>query len=178
MNLDERTINSKQIYDGRVVKLYLDDVELADGKKTIRECIRHSGGAAVLFIKDNKIAMVKQFRYPYGKAIYEIPAGKIDKGENPENTARRELEEETGYTAKTLKFMFKLYPTPGYTDEIIYVYYAEDAEFTHVHLDEGENLNCEFLPVEEVERMCKEGEICDAKTLCAVYKYLLEQKIN
>lgn len=175
MELDEKTIDSRQIYDGRVVKLYVDDVELSDGKRTIRECIRHSGGAAVLFIKDNKIALVKQFRYPYGEAIYEIPAGKIDKGEDPENTARRELEEETGYTVKYLKFMFKLYPTPGYTDEKLYVYYAEEAEFTHVHPDEGEHLNCEFVPIDRVEAMCRAGEICDAKTLCAVYKYLLDK---
>ncbi len=176
MKLDEITLESKRIYDGKILKLDLDTVELPDGSEAKRECVRHSGGAAVLFVNDGKIALVKQYRYLYGEAIYEIPAGKVEERESSEISAMRELEEETGYRAKNLQFLFKLYPTPGYTDEIIYVYFTNEATFMGQKLDEGEFLNCEFVEVDRVLKMIERGEICDAKTVSAVYKYLYEKK--
>lgn len=175
MDFKEEKISSKLIYDGKILSLYVDEVKLPNGKHSKRECIRHCGGACVLFIKDGKIALVKQYRYLYGKEIYEIPAGKIDKGEQPDIAAQRELKEETGYKAE-VKHLLDIYPTPGYTDEIIHIYLAQGGEYVGKNLDEGEFLNCEFFTVEEVLNMIESGEICDAKTVSAVYKYLYERK--
>ena len=138
--------------------------------------IEHPGGASVLCVVDGKIALVRQFRYAYGEAIYEIPAGKLDKDEDPMLAAGRELGEETGLVAERLELMFVLYPTPGYTNEKIYIYEASGVTLGKQHLDEGEFLNVVFLPVEEVARMIERGEIRDAKTIVAVQSYLLKNK--
>ncbi len=174
MNLTEKTINSQTKYDGKIIKLNVDEVELPDGTKSYREYVRHSGGAAVLFVKDGKVLLVRQFRYAYGKSIYEIPAGKIDSGEDPLCAAARELEEETGYRPK-LVHMIDLYPSPGYTDEVIHIYKAVSVEFAKQKLDDGEFLNTEFIGIEEVMEMIDKGEINDAKTVAAIYKYLAEK---
>lgn len=171
MNLTEKKFNSRTVFDGKILKVQVDEVELPDGNKSVRECVRHSGGAAVLLIKQNKVLLVKQFRYLYGKAIYEIPAGKLNSGEDAAKAAARELEEETGYKA-CLKPLFKLFPSPGYTDEVINVFYAETFEYAGQKLDEGEFLNCEFIGLDKVIEMIERNEICDAKTVAAVYKYL------
>ncbi|MGN0817851.1 MAG: NUDIX domain-containing protein [Candidatus Coproplasma sp.] len=173
MKTEEKKIRSTRIYDGKILALDVDEVELPDGKPAKRECVRHSGGAAALFIKDGRIALVKQFRYLYGKEIYEIPAGKLNQGEDPKVSALRELEEETGYRASDARLFAVIYPTPGYTDEIIHVYFVEDAEYVGNRLDEGEFLNCYFIDIKEVEKMIDGGEITDSKTIVAVYKYLL-----
>lgn len=174
MNLTEKKISSKLVYDGKILKLHLDEVELPDGTQAKRECVRHCGGAAVLFIKDGAVALVKQFRYLYGKEIYEIPAGKIDVGEKPETAALRELQEETGYRAKGAQKLLEIYPTPGYTDEIIHIYLIKDAEYVGEKPDEDEFLQCEFKPLDEVLKLIEIGEICDAKTVAAIYKYKAE----
>lgn len=171
MNLEEKTISSETKYLGRIITLNVDSVELPDGSLSEREIIHHSGGAAVLLIKDGAVLLVKQFRYAYGKVIYEIPAGKLNKGEDSLIAAARELEEETGYRAKLVR-MFDLYPSPGYTDEVIYVYFAESYEFTAQKLDDGEFLNCEFITFDKVLQMIESGEICDAKTVSAIYRYI------
>ncbi len=172
MNLFEKRLDGKTVYDGKIIKLNVDSVELPDGKTALREYINHSGGAAVLYVKDNKVLLVRQFRYAYGKEIYEIPAGKLTKGENPAIAAKRELEEETGFVAENLKELFKLYPTPGYTDEIIYVYLAENCTHTQSRPDEDEFVEYSFMDINEVRKKIESGEICDAKTVAAVYKYL------
>ena len=175
MNLQEKKITGKTLYDGKIISLNLDEVELPDGSTSFREYVKHSGGAAILLIKDNKVLLVKQFRYAYNKEIYEIPAGKLNKDEDPKVAATRELEEETGYKAE-LVHMADIYPTPGYTDEIIHIYHAQKYEFVGQKLDEGEFLNCQFIDIETVLKMIESGEIADAKTIIAVYKYLLSQK--
>ena len=149
----------------------MDEVQLPDGKRAVRECVRHCGGAAVLLVEDGKVALVKQHRYLYGKDIYEIPAGKLDEGEEPSKGAARECEEETGYRAEVEKFL-EIYPSPGYTDEVIHIFLAKNARFVGQRTDEGEFLTCEFLPLEKVVEMIESGEICDAKTVAAIYKYL------
>lgn len=172
MNFCEKRLGGEVIYEGKVLKLNVDTVELPNCRTTKREYINHSGGAAVLYVENNKILLVRQFRYAYGKVIYEIPAGKLEKGENPAVTAKRELEEETGYITKNLKELFKLYPTPGYSDEIIYVYLAENCVQGNSNPDADEFIDCEFIEIEKVCKMIECGEICDAKTVAAVYKYL------
>lgn len=175
MDFKEEKISSKLIYEGKILSLYVDEVKLPNGKQSKRECVRHCGGACVLFVKEGKIALVRQYRYLYGKEIYEIPAGKMDSGEQPDIAAQRELKEETGYKAE-VKHLLDIYPTPGYTDEIIHIYLAQGGEYVGEKLDEGEFLNCQFFTVEEVLEMIESGEICDAKTVSAVYKYLYENK--
>lgn len=174
MDLKEEKISSRLVYGGKILSLFVDEVTLPDGKRSKRECVRHSGGAAVLFIKGGKIALVSQYRYLYGKVLYEIPAGKIDGEETPSVAAERELREETGYVAE-VKPLLKIYPSPGYTDEVINVFIAECGEFVGESLDEGEFLNCTFHSVDEVLKMIESGEITDAKTVSAVYKYLYEK---
>ena len=174
MNLQEKKLKSKTVYDGKIIKLEVDEVELPDGKTSFRECVRHSGGAAVLLVKDGKVLLVKQFRYLYGKPIYEIPAGKLNYGEDPQLAATRELEEETGFKAK-LAHLLDIYPTPGYTDEIIHIYLAQSYVVTKQNLDEGEFLNYCFIDIEDVLQMIENGEISDAKTIIALYKYLLKK---
>lgn len=177
MNFKEETISSQLIFKGKILSLYVDSVRLPDGRQSKRECVRHHGGACVLFIKEGKIALVKQYRYLYGKEIYEIPAGKMDEGEQPDIAAQRELKEETGYKAE-VKHLLDIYPTPGYTDEVIHIYIAENGEYVGEKLDEGEFLNCQFFAIDDVLKMIESGEICDAKTVSAVYKYLYETNKN
>ena len=177
MKLKESKITSKLLYDGKIMKVFLDDVRLPDGEKSKREYIRHCGGAAVLFIKDGCVALVKQYRYAYATEMYEIPAGRIDEGEEPETAAIRELEEETGYRAAKVEKLFEIYPSPGYTDEIIHIYKVIQADFVGEKLDEGEFLNCEFIPLKKVVKMIEKRDICDAKTVCAIYKYIADNSI-
>ena len=174
MNLQEKKLKSETVYSGKIVTLEVDEVELPDGKISRRECVRHSGGAAVLLIKDEKVLLVKQFRYLYGKPIYEIPAGKLNSGEDPQIAAARELEEETGFKAQ-LSHLLDIYPTPGYTDEIIHIYFAEKYEVTKQKLDEDEFLNYYLIDISKVLQMIEIGEINDAKTIIAIYKYLLKK---
>lgn len=170
MNLTEKKLSSRTVYDGKILKLTVDEVQLPDGNKSVRECVRHCGGAAVLLVLGGKVALVKQHRYLYGKDIYEIPAGKLEAGEEPSKGAARECEEETGYRAEMEKLL-EIYPSPGYTDEVIHIFLAKNARFVGSHTDDGEFLTCEFIPLKKVVEMIERGEICDAKTVAAVYKY-------
>lgn len=176
MELTEKTVQKNYVYRGKIISVRCDDAVLPDGRPCKRELVEHSGGACVLCVRGGKIALVKQFRYAYGKEILELPAGKINPDEPPEACASRELSEETGLNVRNLELWHTLYPTPGYTNEKIYIYYARNVEEGNAHLDEGEFLNVVYLPVEEVLSMIARGEICDAKTIVAVYRYALEQQ--
>lgn len=171
MGFNEKKLSGKTVYGGKILNLDVDEVELCDGSVSKREVVRHSGGAAVLLVENGKVLLVKQFRYPYGREMYEIPAGRINAGESPLNAAKRELEEETGCKAE-LSLLAEIYPSPGYTDEIIYVFIAENSTRSRQNPDRGEFLTAEFIPLGRVEKMAERGEICDAKTLVAIYKYL------
>ena len=170
MKLEEKTLSSQQVYDGKVVKVFRDDVEISDGHKSFREVVRHSGGIVIFAIKKDgkkeKILFVKQFRYPMKKVLIELPAGKLEIGEDPFLAAKRELEEETGYCAKKWTDLGYVYTSPGYSDEKLYLYKAEDLEFTQCHPDEGEILQPLEIEYEEAKEMIYKGEINDAKTLC------------
>ncbi len=176
MSFFEKKIAGKRIYEGKILNLEVDEVKLPDGSVSSRECVRHHGGAAVLYVYDGKVLLVKQFRYLYGKEIYEIPAGKLEKDEAPQETAARELREETGYVADDMVPFLKLYPTPGYTDEVIHIYLAKNCRLDSQKLDEGEFLNVRFVKMNDVLKMIESGEICDAKTVSGIYKYLYENK--
>lgn len=176
MKLEEKKVSSNTVYSGKILRLDVDEVELPDGKPAVRECVRHTDGAAALFIRDGKVALVRQYRYLYGEELYEIPAGKLERGEDARLSAMRELEEETGYRAASAKRLLDIYPTPGYTDEVIHIYLIDGAVYTAQRLDEGEFLNVEFLPLCEVLSLIESGAIKDAKTVCAVLKYVSSLK--
>lgn len=170
MKLSETTLNSQKVYEGKIITVYKDDVELSDEHKSFREVVRHSGGVVILAIKDDKILFVRQFRYPMKSVLLELPAGKLEYGEDPFLAAQRELEEETGYNAEKWTDLGYVYSSPGYSDEKLYLYKAEDLHFVGCHLDIGEILEPLELQKSEVLNMLKNGEICDAKTLCAILK--------
>lgn len=170
MEFTEKTINSELIFDGRVVKLYKDSVELSTGQKTFREVVKHSGGVVILAFKGDKILLVKQFRYPMKEVMLELPAGKLEQGEDPFEAAKRELEEETGYCANKWTDLGYVYTSPGYSDEKLYLYKAEDLEFTHCHPDEGEIIQAFEYKYNDVLKMIDNGQINDAKTLCALLR--------
>lgn len=178
MQLEEKTVRKNYIYRGKIINVRCDDAELPNGRPCRREIVEHPGGACVLCVKDGKVALVKQFRYAYGEAIYEIPAGKLNEGEDPMLAAERELGEETGMIADELVLRFVLYPTPGYTNEKIFIYEALGVREGKQHLDEGEFLNVEFVPIEVALEMVENGVICDAKTIVALQRYALERKMS
>ncbi len=173
MDYIEKTVKANYIFKGKILTLRCDDAQLPDGKPCMREFIEHNGGACALYVKGDKVLLVRQYRYPYGESLYEIPAGKLDIGEEPIKAAARELEEEGGIKAKALKLLYVMYPSPGYTNEKIYIYQATDVEETQAHLDEEEYLDVEYIPLEKVKEMLKNGEITDAKTIIALQAYLL-----
>lgn len=175
MKFKETTVNKNYLYKGRIINLRNDDVILPNGKPAKREIIEHSGGSTILCVQDGKVLMVKQFRYAYGEEIWELPAGKLNKGEDPKETARRELEEECGVLAKDLTLLFIVYPTPGYTEEIIRIYSAENLKNTQQNLDEDEFLSVKWIEIPTLKQMVESGEIKDAKTLIALL-WLFSQK--
>lgn len=173
MDLFEKKISSKLIHSGDFLVLNKDTVLLPNGKTSTREFVTHPGAACVVAVdEDDNILMVKQYRYPVSKVMYEVPAGKLDSGEEPINCARRELEEETGYKANNFDLIGSLYPAPAYSNEIIYIYLATKLTKTNMSLDEDEFLVCEKIKISKVLEMIMNGQITDAKTQIAVLKYL------
>ncbi len=173
----EKKISSKNVFKGKLLDVYLDEVKCLDGTKSTRELIRHCKASCVLaFTSDNKVVMERQYRYPYDEVLYELPAGKCDKDEDPKVTALRELEEETGYKANKIKYLGMIYPSCAYTDEIIYCYLAENLVKAKTHLDAGEFLEVEFLSLEEVLKLIKEDKINDAKTIATIAYYLIDKQ--
>ena len=171
MKKEEKTLKSKVIYDGRILRLNCDDVITSKGVKTKREVVHHNGGVCVLAMLDGKIPMVKQFRYSYGEEMFELPAGKLEKGEDSYTAGLRELEEEVGLKANKLTSLGCMYPSCGYTNEIIYLYKAENVTKTQIHLDPDEDLDVYYFTLEEISNMILKNEIRDAKTICLIYKY-------
>ncbi len=178
MQLEERTVSKNYIYRGKIINVRCDDAQLPDGHPCRREMVEHPGGAAVLCVRDGKVALVRQFRYAYQECIYEIPAGKLGEGEDPIEAAERELGEETGLIADELVLLYVLYPTPGYTNEKIFIYEAVGVREGKQHLDEEEFLNVEYIPVKKALSMIEDGEICDGKTIVALQHYALHHKVR
>lgn len=176
MDYVEKTVEKHYVYEGKIIKVRRDEAILPNGKPCIRELVEHSGGASVLYIEDGKVLLVRQFRYAYGESVYEIPAGKLEYGEDSKAAAARELEEEAGVKAGRLELLFTLYPTPGYTNEKIYIYRAYEGEKVQAHLDEGEFLDAAYIPLERAKEMLANGELKDGKTIVALQAYFLSEK--
>jgi ADP-ribose pyrophosphatase len=180
-NLEEKTLQSEEIFSGKVISLHLQDVELPNGKQSKREIIKHPGAVAILAITDDqKIVMVEQFRKALERTIVEIPAGKLEKEEEPSLCARRELEEETGYECENLDLLTSFYTSPGFADEIVHVYLATGLtkKENSAALDEDEFVNLEELTLEEALRYVKEQKIYDAKTIYAVQYLQLQEALK
>ncbi len=174
MNLNEKTVKKNYIYNGRIINVRKDDAQLPNGKPCIREVVEHPGGVCIAALTDeNELLFVRQFRYPYMEVIAELPAGKLEIGEDPFESGKRELEEETGCIAETYIDLGKFYPTPGYCGEIIHLYAAKNLTFTKQKLDEDEFLNVERIPLEKAVEMVLNNELRDGKTQAAVLKVKL-----
>ena len=175
MDYIEKVVKKNYVYEGKIIKVRCDDAELPNGQPCKREIIEHSGGACVLYVENGAVLLVRQYRYAYGESVYEIPAGKLEMGEDPMLAAARELEEEAGVKAGRLELLFVNYPTPGYTNEKIYIYRAKNGERTQTNLDEGEFLDSVWIEEDTVKQMLKNGEIKDAKTIIALQQYFLTE---
>lgn len=167
----EKTIATKKIFNGKIISLQVDDVRLPNGKTSKREIVKHSGAVAVIPITDDgKIIFVEQYRKPLEKSLVEIPAGKLELGEEPEITAVRELEEETGYTTDHLTYITSFYTSPGFADEIMYIYLAKQLKLLEnpVAGDDDEFVEKVILTLDEAKQYVKEERIHDAKTVYAL----------
>ena len=169
-NLFEKTLDSKQVYEGKIVNVRIDSVELVNGKTSFREVVEHAGGVVILAVDENNRAyMVRQFRYPIGRAMLEVPAGKLEKGEDPLEGAVRELREETGLTAEKLVYFCGTYPSPGFCDEQLHIYLALGLTQGEACPDEDEFLNLEIIDLDELAAMVMRGELQDGKSINAIF---------
>lgn len=171
MNLNEKPLSSEYPYRGKIVSLRVDQALLPNGRQAVREVVEHPGGVCVAALTDREeLLFVRQFRYPYQEVILELPAGKRSPGEDPLACGVRELKEETGAEAERVEPLGRLYPSPGYTDEIIYLFLATGLSLGDSHPDDDEFLEVERVPLGEAVRRVMAGEIDDAKTQIAVLK--------
>lgn len=182
MELFEKKIKSEKIFDGKIVKLFVDDVELPNGRISKREIVRHPGAVCVVPVTDDGcVIMVRQFRYPFASVLLEVPAGKLEYGEDPLSAVRRELSEESGVEAENIEYIGKLYTTVAIFDEQIHMYLATGLTFRKSHPDEDEFLEVVKIPLNTLVRMIMDGEIPDAKTQIAILKadrILAERKMR
>lgn len=169
--LTEKTLNSKTIYDGKILHVILDEVELPDGNRTMREVVNHQGGVCIAALDEDKnLYFVRQFRYPYKEVTLELPAGKLEKGETVLENGKRELLEETGCEGYNFITLGAMYPSTGYTDEIIHLFACKVRSVGEQQPDEDEFLNVEKIPLNKAVEMVLNNQLPDAKTQITVLK--------
>ncbi len=179
MRFIEKTITSRVVYEGRIVTVKEDTAKLNNGKEVYREVVDHPGGVTIIPVdKNGDVIAVRQFRYPFMNETLEVPAGKLEYGEDPYECAIRELSEETGISAGRMINLGMIYPSPGFCREILYIYLALDLSYGTSHPDEDEFLNVERIPLGEFVDMIMRDEVRDAKTVVAVLKAANYLKIN
>lgn len=169
----EPTISTEHIFKGKVIELLVDTIQLEDGREATREIIRHPGAAAVMALHEGKLIVVEQYRKALNRTQIEIPAGKLDPLEEPIVAAARELEEETGYIGHQLQLLNEFSTSPGFADEILYVYFTDQVSVGKQKLDEDEDVIVKLITIEEADAYIASGDISDAKTLLAVYAWKL-----
>ena len=171
MKLFEKTLTSETKFEGRIIKVLRDTVELENGKTSAREVVCHNGGVCVAALTEqNEVLLVRQFRYPYKEVLLELPAGKLEKGEDPFEAVKREQMEETGTTGENYISLGTLYPSPGYCGEIIRIWACRVAQKGEMHLDEDEFLEVERIPLDKAVEMVLNNEIPDSKTQVGILK--------
>lgn len=171
MDFQEKVLESDYIYRGKIINLRRDKVELPNGRQSTREIVEHPGGVCIAPLTDEgELLFVRQYRSPYRRVVLELPAGKISPGEDPLACGKRELREEAGVAAQEYRSLGRMFPSVGYTDEIIYMYLAKGLTFGRQHPDEDEFLSVHRIPFDEAVRMVMNDEIEDAKTQIAVLK--------
>ena len=171
MNFEEKTVSSEEIYDGKIIKVRKEKVELPDGRLATRELIGHPGGVGIIAVDgDGKVFMVTQYRIAAKSEMLEIPAGKMEYGEDPLECGARELIEETGYKAEEFTHLGEYYATPGYCEEKLNIFLARKLTFVGQNLDDGEFLNVSKYSLDELYQMVMDNKIYDAKTAIAILK--------
>ncbi|NLO45814.1 MAG: NUDIX hydrolase [Clostridiales bacterium] len=171
MKLYEKTLEQTYVHKGKILNLRVDRAELPNGKECVREVVEHDGGVTIAALTDeNELLFVRQYRYPYSEIVMELPAGKLERGENPFKAGVRELKEETGASASEYIDLGRYYPSPGYCGETIYMYGATGLSFSEQELDEDEFLEIEKIPLMKAVEMVLNNEIPDGKTQTAVLK--------
>lgn len=169
MIYEEKTMKCERIYEGKILNLRIDTVELPEKKYSKREIIEHPGGVGIIPVTDdNCVILIKQYRKAVNRFLLEIPAGKLEVNEEPRQTAIRELKEETGYEAENLKYLIEFYTSPGYCNEKIYLFLASELIEGATKLDEGEYCDIEKFSIEELLKMIDRGEIIDSKTIIGI----------
>lgn len=167
--MKENVLESRMIYRGRVVSLRVDQVQLPDGKTAEREVVEHRGAVAIVpLFNSETVLLIRQYRQAVGEVLLEIPAGTLEPGELPDDCALRELQEETGYRAGRLKRLFSQYLAPGYSQEVLHVYLAEELEQATQQTEEDEMVELVPLPLNAVPALIEQGEIKDAKTIAGL----------
>ena len=175
--IEEKTLASQLIYDGRAVKLRVDTVQAAGERRTTREIVEHADCVAVVTLDaDDNVLLVNQFRKPAGRELLEIPAGGIDPGENPEETVRRELREETGYLPRKIERLGGFYSAPGYCTEYLYLYLATDLVPAPLQAEDTEGIQLVRVPIAQIPGLIDSGKICDAKSIAGLFAFLEKQK--
>ena len=171
MNLRETPVEQEVKYEGRIIRLRVDKAQLPNGRIATREVVEHNGGVCIAALTEQQdLLFVRQFRYPYQEVVLELPAGKIDKGEEPLACGKRELTEETGASAQQYRSLGRLYPSPGYCGEVIHLFLATGLSFGRMNPDEDEFLEVERIPLEKAVQRVLDNEVPDAKTQVAVLK--------
>lgn len=177
MKFYEEKIDSRRVFEGKMINVRVDRVRLPDGKESTREVVDHPGAVVIVPVLGEKILFVEQYRYPIEQVLLELPAGKLDPGESPEECAKRELEEETGYKAKKLSYLGKIFTTPGFTTEVIHIFAAEDLEKTAQNTDPDEFIDVKEVSIEEALSLLKNAEIEDSKTICALTQFFFAKGV-
>lgn len=168
MIFEEKTMRCERIYEGKILNLKIETVELPNKMYSKREIVEHPNGVAIIPIVDGSMIMVKQYRKAVDKVMLEIPAGILEVNEEPKEAALRELKEETGYEAEVIKYLMEFYTSPGYCDEKIYLFLANGLKEGAATPEPGEVVIGEKYPIEELTKMVSRGEIVDSKTIIAI----------
>ena len=170
--MEEKTLSSQLIYDGRVVKLRVDTVQMASGRKTRREIVEHSDCVAIIAIDaDDNVLLVNQFRKSVERVLLEIPAGGIEPGEDPVATVRREMQEETGYLPRKVERLGGFYSSPGFCTEYLHLYLATDLTPSPLYAEDTESIKLTRVPVSQISSLIASGSICDAKSIAGLLTY-------